>query len=186
MACKFPSCKNRVYARKSLCPAHERQKRLGQALRPIQPKRTGDDAASRLSGRYTVNPNTGCYEWTGAKSALGYGRLRYKDRAYVASRFAYVAWVGDVPSGAEVCHRCDNPSCINPAHLFIGSHAENMRDMAAKFRLPAQSRTHCKRGHELTPDNIVPTRGKSLRRKCKTCERDRSRIRARLRRARLK
>lgn len=65
----------------------------------------------------------------------GYGSFSHKtSRSARAHRMAWIFAVGPVPRGAVVCHRCDNPSCVNPAHLFLGSQADNMRDKIAKGR----------------------------------------------------
>jgi hypothetical protein len=64
-------------------------------------------------------------------------------------------------------HTCDNPPCVNPAPLRVGSQGDNMRDMAAKGRQWLQKVTHCPQGHEYTPDNTLPQRGTG--RRCKAC-----------------
>ena len=80
--------------------------------------------------RSRVLPGGECIEWTGARSAAGYGRLGTK----YAHRVAYEKAHGPIARGMVVRHRCDNPPCVNPAHLELGTQADNMRDMAVRGR----------------------------------------------------
>lgn len=77
---------------------------------------------------------TGCRRWTGTTIADGYGRFRRHGGKVLAHRVAWELENGPIPTGMCICHRCDNPSCINVAHLFLGTHADNMADRHKKGR----------------------------------------------------
>ena len=75
-----------------------------------------------------------CWTWLAAKSSKRYGRFRLQGKLYLPHRISYFLAKGEL-KGLEVCHTCDNPPCCNPAHLFLGTRSDNMKDAAAKGRL---------------------------------------------------
>lgn len=77
---------------------------------------------------------SGCWEWQAGRMKDGYGKV-FLGGYWLAHRLAYTALVGPIPDGLSVLHHCDNPPCVNPAHLFPGTQADNMRDCSAKNRI---------------------------------------------------
>lgn len=87
--------------------------------------------------RSKLDPNTGCLEWTRHTNNGGYGTVKHKRKAYPAHRFAWIYKHGPVSDDTVICHKCDNPKCINVEHLFAGTALDNVRDKIAKGRLRA-------------------------------------------------
>lgn len=83
----------------------------------------------------------GCWNWLGAlgggKGGGRYGHIRHEGKPVNAHRVSYMLYRGAIPDGMHVLHRCDNPACVNPEHLFLGTHLDNMRDMYSKGRRQA-------------------------------------------------
>lgn len=89
----------------------------------------------------------------------------------VAHRFSFELFTGSIPKGLLVRHKCDNPPCVNPGHLELGTKADNAQDMAARGRCANQKRDFCPRGHPLAAPNLRAKKGK---RACLSCDRARA------------
>lgn len=141
-------------------------------------------ATLRLSDRIQEGAQVteaGCWEWTGAVTQRGYGRMSYRNQVYRVHRLAAHEWLGlDLADPTvKVCHRCDNPPCVNPDHLYLGDQKTNVQDMVQRGRnYPGPARwTHCARGHALIEGNTV---GKKNPR-CRTCNNEQQRRRRQVR-----
>lgn len=114
----------------------------------------GWDEVQRVDG---LSP---CWEWRGARSKQGYGRA---DDKYIGSslvhRLSYTVWNGPLGEDEFACHRCDNPPCMNPAHLFAGSRQDNVDDMISKERHAHGVKVP---NHILTPEQVVEIRAKYI------------------------
>lgn len=84
--------------------------------------------------RHSKETVSGCWEWQRGKTAYGYGAVRYDGRSTSAHRMSWLVCRGEIPAGQCVLHKCDNPPCVRPEHLFLGSTYDNNRDRAAKGR----------------------------------------------------
>lgn len=87
----------------------------------------------KLIERYQSNGS--CWEWKAGRDKNGYGRIWHEGQNQTAHTVAYSTFVGAIPEGLHVRHTCDNPSCINPDHLVLGTHADNMEDKSTRKRI---------------------------------------------------
>lgn len=150
---------------------------------------------SRFHGSYVCDGD--CWEWRHLRGPKGYGKFNLGSSSYRAHRVAYFLATGDQPNDKFVCHSCDNPCCVNPAHLWLGTPRDNMRDMIAKGRKrrgpnkkprgPRIANTgawvypeYCARCGHRRIDDYVETDG---RKRCRPCNVHRTAIRRQRRRA---
>lgn len=123
----------------------------------------------RFWGKVKTGEEDACWEWTAYRNPRGYGLFLLRGVQTLASRAAWLLTRGAIPKDHVVCHRCDNPPCVNPHHLWIGTDGDNVRDAATKGRLHGQLKTHCPQGHPYDEANTYWEPGFVGRRACKTC-----------------
>lgn len=143
---------------------------------------------NRLLARIVSTPS-GCWEWQGYRTPFGYGTISLPGKRTVyAHRASWEVFRGAVPSGTCVLHSCDNPPCINPSHLFLGSRIDNNKDAVTKGRdaiskgtsgLPIgwkrmESRNRCPKGHRYSKKNTYFRPGTRAR-GCRLCRNEAAR-----------
>lgn len=115
----------------------------------------------RLLNSALLNPHTGCWEWQKKLNPYGYGQIKIEKSLRGAHRISFELFKGEIRENMEVMHICDNPKCINPDHLCLGTHSDNMRDCYNKGRSNIQIVRFCgeKNGcAKLTIDNVIEIR----------------------------
>lgn len=139
--------------------------------------------AERFNEKWTPEPMSGCWLWMASVTVDGYGAIASGGKVIRAHRVSWEIHRVQIPQDMCVLHHCDNPPCVNPEHLWIGTHEENVKDMVRKGRAwnptarAMTARTHCPRGHEFDGRN---NRGDRF---CRRCHNDQSMAYERRRRA---
>jgi hypothetical protein len=130
--CSIENCENKYYG-KGFCQKHyQKYKKYGDPL-------AGKNSQNKAGTKEYIYKNSeidinNCWIWKRYKDKDGYGRPGFKGKPILAHRLSYLTFVGEIPNNLFVLHNCDNPSCVNPKHLFLGDHQDNMNDKVNKNR----------------------------------------------------
>jgi hypothetical protein len=124
-------------------------------------------AEAKFWGNVTRTTDNECWPWTGGTIRHGRGVIWFQGKNHIATHIALALKGLPRPSAKSMaCHTCDNPNCVNPAHLWWGSSQENMADCVSKGRHASRKGTHCIHGHEWTAQN---TYAHASGDQCRTC-----------------
>jgi DNA-binding CsgD family transcriptional regulator len=129
-----------------------------------------DELRSRFNAKWSRNRDSGCWEWTASLAGVGYGQLKLPltRKQIYAHRLSYLMHLGEIPEGQYVLHRCDNPKCVNPEHLWLGTQKDNLQDMKRKDR-------HL-RGERNSSAVLTPSEVRSIRLLCSAGDLSQQRI----------
>lgn len=138
---KITAAINNRYIQLGLLIAITREDILDEVLPEIKhkiwkPKR---EAVTRFWSKVDRRESADCWNWTGGKNGGGYGSLTVKGERILAHRFVWEITHGPIPDGLLCLHKCDRPPCVNPNHLYIGTHEDNMRDKMERYRKPDEN-----------------------------------------------
>lgn len=130
--CTWPDCSNKHDSR-GYCNNHAKQA-IEKGLIEKLPDRSRESLRERFFRIGWLETGSGCWEWAGLRFPKGYGCLNHGGRNRSAHRVSHELHLGPIPKGLVVMHSCDNPPCVNPAHLSTGTTADNIHDMTQKGR----------------------------------------------------
>ena len=161
--CHVEGCGNVVHHGHE-CTPHWRQRSRGEAYHPVKRQRPpGLSAREVLAWNGWEVTESGCWEWSGGRNDRNYGQVRFGGKMTRAHRLSYETYIGEIPSGMVVRHICDNPPCINPAHLETGTLADNNRDKAERGRATSGGRSWSAKLSESEVGQILRQGGGSTR-----------------------
>lgn len=135
--CSIEDCATEIgkHGARGMCSKHYKRWKANGDPNVVTVAPKGATALESLTFKGWTVTTSGCWEWNGKRDLDGYGTVTRSRRPYRAHRLAYEQWVGSIPDGHVICHRCDNPPCINPDHLFTGTPRDNSHDASGKDRL---------------------------------------------------
>lgn len=135
-ACSISDCLNKYYA-KGFCDKHYQRIKYHDDPNYLQRSKFKNVVEAYLS-RVIKSSDDKCWDWNSNKNIhdFGYAVIPFKKERLKAHRFSYEYYIGPIPKGKFVCHKCDNPRCTNPKHLFLGTNLENIQDCIDKGRHP--------------------------------------------------
>jgi hypothetical protein len=132
-SCSIENCENK-YAGKGFCQKHyQKNKRYGDPLagKTYSQNKAGSEEYISENSEIDIND---CWIWKKYKNNKGYGHPKFKGESILAHRLSYLTFIGEIPNNLHVLHNCDNPTCVNPKHLFLGTNQDNMKDRNNKNR----------------------------------------------------
>ena len=162
--CIFDGCGKKVRAN-GLCNRHNMQRLNGEELHPLQKQHHGLTEEQRFLAWVAVKKSNECWEWLGSKNQdRWHGQWRSKSgKIELTHRASWRLFKSEIPGGLFVLHKCDNPICVNPTHLFLGSQSDNMADMHKKGRARQGRLLGEKHGmSKLTADAVLEIRTSKL------------------------